>query len=54
MKDPKEGDTHRCGNELTEKEIEYDHCLKCGEFISCLHEENTQGICDECGIELNS
>ena len=22
---------HYCGNELTEKEIFHDHCLKCGE-----------------------
>lgn len=26
-------ETHHCGNSLTEKEIEYDHCLKCGEYL---------------------
>lgn len=25
---------HHCGNELTEKEIFHDHCLKCSEYIS--------------------
>ena len=25
---------HHCGNELTEKEIFYDHCLKCSEYLS--------------------
>lgn len=25
---------HHCENELTEKELFHDHCLKCGEYIS--------------------
>ncbi len=25
---------HHCGNELTEKEVFHDHCLKCSEYIS--------------------
>lgn len=33
----KEGDIHTCGNELTEKEIFYDCCLKCDE---CLNQED--------------
>jgi hypothetical protein len=24
---------HHCGNELTEKEVFYDHCLKCSEYL---------------------
>lgn len=26
-------ETHHCGNILTEKEIDYDHCLQCGEYL---------------------
>lgn len=25
---------HHCGNQLTDKELFHDHCLKCGEYIS--------------------
>ena len=25
---------HHCGNQITEKELLYDHCLKCGEYFS--------------------
>ncbi len=43
----KEGEIHHCGNELTAKEIEFDHCLKCGEYI---HEDEHEGAgeCPEC------
>ncbi len=27
------GITHKCGNELTEKEVFQDHCLGCGEYL---------------------
>ena len=27
------GVTHHCGNEITEKEVFFDHCLKCGEYL---------------------
>lgn len=25
---------HHCGNQITEKELFHDHCLKCGEYFS--------------------
>lgn len=25
---------HHCGNTLTEKEVEFDHCLKCSEYLT--------------------
>ena len=25
---------HHCGNQITDKELFYDHCLKCGEYFS--------------------